>query len=997
MINITSLNKIYKSKKRGKSHALKNINLSLPDAGLVFVLGKSGSGKSTLLNLIGGLDNITSGTIEVDGNNLADFKEKDFCNYRNTHIGFIFQDYHLIDELTVYENIILALDLRRIDNKNKVKAALERVGLSGYEDRYPSELSGGEQQRVAIARAIVKDPRIILADEPTGNLDTHTAGAIIKLLQELAHECLILIVSHNVNDAETYADRIVELSHGQVIRDEIRNSDFAREVQLYNGVLLYPAGSPLSDSDIKLINRNCNKNALLLRRTDKFLPTPKITERGEKRKIKNKSLKFKKELALSGKFLKRQSFSLVLSSFMVAVIIVIMSLSQTIISFDSGKVIVNEMKKESLDSMMFIKEIDEETKVRLEGNYRVALGKDDEHAFYKDGYQGDVYPIINYTVPITSANNYRGKATSFISSSLYISETLGTMTVDEDFLAEKFGEIKYLAKKAEFSPIGVIITDYVADILLKSNKAFKGQDYDFIVNNGVSTLSRPNERVVINAIIDTDYTERHKSLLDRVASGKLTMDHTLFNDTAAGDFLDDIYDRLGYCYTLNENFLSDFIAAQSSEYVNYHKLVFNKLLSYNASNQNIIVADNDGSDIVNPEKNPSWRYTARAPEIPDGARYIRVCHAPSIEKNMSEEYDAYKKGYATLCFEGYEPISEEKMNFAKDQTLSGAGEIKENQNSRYLSDYIEIPKGARISEFFTITVSNYSYCAFYDEDKNLINTVVANSVIIDTEKTVVLNYSMYNEIFGTNYSANTINEFVPHPAELSHHMSYDVDNKNPLFTENVYIGGLTTGSTVVSPDLFTEFYEDTVFIYAFYLNGTDGLGEVIISADEKNYSHQSSMISGIESMTRAVEVFVPIFELIAIFLYIGVIFILMNFSSKVINDKMHEIGILKAIGTKNKTVVTVFGLQIAMIFMLTCLMSTLGYYFFIDEANDVLIESLRTIVPNWIILDLDFLTYSPAIALKNCILVLFLSTISMVFPMIKIKAIKPVKIIKAKE
>ena len=96
MINITSLNKIYKSKKRGKSHALKNINLSLPDTGLVFVLGKSGSGKSTLLNLIGGLDNITSGTIEVDGNNLADFKEKDFCNYRNTHIGFIFQDYHLL-------------------------------------------------------------------------------------------------------------------------------------------------------------------------------------------------------------------------------------------------------------------------------------------------------------------------------------------------------------------------------------------------------------------------------------------------------------------------------------------------------------------------------------------------------------------------------------------------------------------------------------------------------------------------------------------------------------------------------------------------------------------------------------------------------------------------------------------------------------------------------------------------------------------------------------
>lgn len=108
MIKIASLNKVYQSKKRKRCFALNDVNLTLPDAGLIFVLGKSGSGKSTLLNLIGGLDNVTSGSIEVDGNDLAKFKEKEFCNYRNTHIGFIFQDYHLIDELTVYDNIALS-------------------------------------------------------------------------------------------------------------------------------------------------------------------------------------------------------------------------------------------------------------------------------------------------------------------------------------------------------------------------------------------------------------------------------------------------------------------------------------------------------------------------------------------------------------------------------------------------------------------------------------------------------------------------------------------------------------------------------------------------------------------------------------------------------------------------------------------------------------------------------------------------------------------------
>ena len=205
MIKITSLNKIYRSKKRRKCHALNDINLTLPDAGLVFVLGKSGSGKSTLLNLIGGLDNITSGSIEVDGNDLAKFKEKDFCNYRNSHIGFIFQDYHLIDELTVYENIRLSLDLENRNEYYLIGEALARVDLAGYEERYPTELSGGEQQRVAIARAIVKKPRIILADEPTGNLDTNTARQIVELLKELSRDCLILIVSHNINDANNYA------------------------------------------------------------------------------------------------------------------------------------------------------------------------------------------------------------------------------------------------------------------------------------------------------------------------------------------------------------------------------------------------------------------------------------------------------------------------------------------------------------------------------------------------------------------------------------------------------------------------------------------------------------------------------------------------------------------------------------------------------------------------------------------------------------------------
>lgn len=135
MIEIKNLTKIYKSKKKSNHKALDNISLTLPNNGLVFVIGKSGSGKSTLLNLLGGLDSATEGSIVVDGNEITKYGESHLASYRNNHIGFIFQDYHLLDELTVYENIVLSLNLNRQEDKGEALQALEKVGLAGYENR----------------------------------------------------------------------------------------------------------------------------------------------------------------------------------------------------------------------------------------------------------------------------------------------------------------------------------------------------------------------------------------------------------------------------------------------------------------------------------------------------------------------------------------------------------------------------------------------------------------------------------------------------------------------------------------------------------------------------------------------------------------------------------------------------------------------------------------------------------------------------------------------
>ena len=227
MIRIKDLTKKYKSKNKRVCTALDKVSLTLPDSGMIFIIGKSGSGKSTLLNMIGGLDGFDGGEIIAGGNNLSKFKDRDFYKYRASYVGFIFQDYHLIEELTVSENIRLEAEIANEDNID-LDSALKSVDLEGYGQRYPDELSGGQKQRVAIARALIKSPKVILCDEPTGNLDKNTSTQIMDLLKDISRERLVLIVSHNMPDAEKYADRIIELSDGHIISD-LTKEDTLRE------------------------------------------------------------------------------------------------------------------------------------------------------------------------------------------------------------------------------------------------------------------------------------------------------------------------------------------------------------------------------------------------------------------------------------------------------------------------------------------------------------------------------------------------------------------------------------------------------------------------------------------------------------------------------------------------------------------------------------------------------------------------------------------------
>lgn len=218
MIELQNVQKTYITKNKSETKALKNINVKLPNSGLCFLLGKSGCGKSTLLNIIGGIEKATSGDVIIEGKNLSLYSEKEMDAYRANYIGFVFQEFNLIENLNVKDNLLISAELASIKiNEQDIKKALDEIDLPGIENRYPKELSAGQQQRVAIARAIIKQPKVILADEPTGNLDSINAAEIFKVLKTLSKTQLIFVVTHDKQLASEFGDTIIEMKDGEII------------------------------------------------------------------------------------------------------------------------------------------------------------------------------------------------------------------------------------------------------------------------------------------------------------------------------------------------------------------------------------------------------------------------------------------------------------------------------------------------------------------------------------------------------------------------------------------------------------------------------------------------------------------------------------------------------------------------------------------------------------------------------------------------------------
>lgn len=545
MIEIKNVTKIFYDKKRKtKVKALNKVSFNLPEKGLVFINGKSGSGKSTLLNLVGGLASPTSGRILFNKNNITRFTSQKYNRYRSGYIGFVFQDYHLLDELNVEENINFFA--YKGSGSFTLEEILDLTYLNGLEQRHINELSGGQKQRVAIARAVMKNPKLLLCDEPTGNLDENTSLQILKVLKEISKRILVVIVSHSVKDSEIFGDRIITLDEGNVVSDISKAEKNTPLIQ--DGILTLPYRKNLDEDDIELINKSFkNKEISQIKASSSgFSNTNDKEIHSKKEKVRGRGIDKMTFLKLYNKFVNRKKFASIIEIVVSTLLIVVFSFCSSLSTFDINKAMENDFRKKDEEYATFY---------RIHNNGYPIIEPYIKDDVKKLGYTDMISEVIYYPIPLTktyatsSLDLFTGVSyTYLLGKQHYLKNTGYLITINEKNLTKLYGidgNLNVLAGDIN-DQTGVIITDLAADSLMYYNpEQFK--TYDDVL--GFRTYTNDMVKGKVVAVIDTPYEEKYKDLIEFAAQeGNIITTHKDFKAYSS-----DLTQFLGATYSLNPN------------------------------------------------------------------------------------------------------------------------------------------------------------------------------------------------------------------------------------------------------------------------------------------------------------------------------------------------------------------------------------------------------------------------------------------------------------
>ncbi len=990
MLSVKNLVKIYKTKGGVEVRALDGVTVDFPSKGMVFLLGKSGSGKSTLLNVTGGLDVPTDGEVIVKGKSSKEFQPSDWDSYRNTYIGFVFQEYNILNEFTVEQNIALALQLQNKNNdKEAVREILKEVDLEGYEKRKPNTLSGGQRQRVAIARALIKKPEIIMADEPTGALDSETGKQVFDTLKKLSESRLVIVVSHDRDFAETYADRIIELEDGKVIEDNSREISTETEkeenVSVYdNETITVKDWKNISKEDIeKIISimaktdgetvitkgekeiTEIKKNRKNVKLKKAFKKTGKTdgTYTGEPAKFIKSKLPFVHALKVAGGAIKEKPIRLAFTILLSILAFTFFGVASTLMLYNPYYSISTALENSTYDAYVVQKEyqaeylieylkngevtIDKGGKVDFRGAYTkddiTALNNNDKgikfdglidfgsYSWNEKGYSYQ-YQTIDASISSSGSIPYNDK---FYYSASNIS---GFYDGDEKSLEDK--GFTLIAGKRPENAYEIAVSKYHSELLYKAY----GFSYDDNGNMDYSKLFGQtinlyyNMTLTIVGVYDVgEVNEKFNVLKDKDLLKELSPIEKASMQEEMRDYIGCSYHSVVF---VSEDFYDTYIAR-------FRNIPTRTGYGIKFGYEKYEIGLVDDRDTVSAyTKNSLWKY-----------------------ENQVKFFD----------FNGN--ITD--FNLAKDELLIDAMNIA--SNASLLASYIRNTSlEAQYSDFLTISEKIYKQDVITcDEMSIVIKTLVEAS----NNPSVPFTFEGYNRsmIAGNSndeyVTFKTVGFYFIEGSTSLNYMPFVSDEFMDEFSLSEWQNEHTTNTYYALEkdiDVLAEKYgklitlTDGSYDQAYYVVSCgDGFGNAI----NNNVYTQSESISSTINMMKLV------FSIVTLVFAIFASLMLFNFISVSITSKTKETGILRAIGARGTDIFKIFIIEALIITGICFVLSAVASYVICTVINNALIGTM---------VGMSILRYGILSVLMLIAMTLFISFASTISPVIKASKKSPV-------
>ncbi len=934
MIEVKNLFKKYTVKNGIEVKALDDVSLKIDKVGMVFLLGKSGAGKSTLLNVLGGLDRVDSGEIIINGKSSKDFSQSDFDSYRNTYLGFIFQEYNILNEFSIAENIALAIELQgRKPTNEEIDNILNQVDLAGLAKRKPNELSGGQKQRVAIARALIKNPQIIMADEPTGALDSKTGKQIFDTLKALSHDKLVLIVSHDREFAEQYADRIIELKDGKVISDvektiiQTQNQEGINIID--NKIIKIDKDYILKDEDflkikdyiktaksdviISVDNQNNEKIKTIMNLSDeglyKFIDTnqDKIVIQDENYKTIKSKLGFKKAFKMGASSLKIKKFRLTLTIFLSFLAFMMFGLANTMSSYDNIKTTVNSIVDSNIEYATFKKQ-----KVFSYGE-----GNND---FYLENSlinEEDVLKIsndtkLNFTKVYGAFQKYEMPSLNYVDFKNIFLEQMsnfnGFTTIDMNFINQYDFDLNgSLPEKDDEIAITKLVEDVIKEYGIRDYNGVEQENLDSALHLEISIFGL---KMKIVGVIDTkaDISEYQDLKGDSIAD---YMKMQLFNSYLEnGPHLlffvkDTMIDSLNKMYSNNHDMLE---IEWNNQYFTYNKIMNGKENDINDKEILLPYSFVEMIDFFNTvnlnENDEQYQKVIQMPAFNDVMYYLYFMHKQEIVKLFNDKQltisDSFKNDYHIDSLENQQILYIFKVYQDSFYASSSEDIDKIYQIMDELLQNFNFEKEERIT-FYNKKMKEYSDQLFiniaYYSDRNYYNTIYQIVGITDNAEAVIIHD---DELFD-----NYIN----------------VDD------------GIYKYVFAKMPTSDKEIKK----LVEYHFQPVTKVGESVFSLNNEVVKTLTEINSIFEVCSK-------------IFLYVGLGFaifaslLLLNFITISINYKKREIGILRAVGARSKDVFKIFFSESLIIAIINAILANISLFIVVFCINTTLRKNYNLLI-----------------------------------------------------